>query len=124
LATLRQEARAQEVTDADVLDRLLTEAVTAKEEKPVTLRTVMARFPDRQTLERFAFGFPPSVDRKQVQELATGRFIEHGDHVVFLGPPGTGKPHRAIAPGLKAVQQRHRTRFTAAMSLIAALPQA
>jgi DNA replication protein DnaC len=40
---------------------------------------------------------------------------------VFLGPPGTGKTHLAIALGLKAVQQGYRTLFTAALPLIAAL---
>jgi DNA replication protein DnaC len=124
LETLLQEASAQELTYADFLDRLLTEEVTAKEEKHVTMRTVMARFPSRKTLESFEFGFQPSVDRKKVQELATCRFIEHGDNVVFLGPPGTGKTHLAIALGLKAVQQRYRTLFTSAMSLIAALTKA
>ena len=88
------------------------------------MRTVMARFPYRKTLESFDFGFQPSVDRKKLQERATGRFIEHGDNVVFLGPPGTGKTHLAIALGLKAVQQRYRTLLTAAMSLIAALTKA
>jgi DNA replication protein DnaC len=121
LETLLQEASAQELTDADRLDRLLTEEVTAKEEKPVTMRTVMARFPSRKTFESFDVGFQPSVDRTKLQELATGRFIEHGDNVVCLGPPGTGKTHLAIALGLKAVQQRYRTLFTSAMSLIAAL---
>lgn len=124
LDTLLQEASAQELTYADFLDRLLTEEVTAKEEKHVTMRTVMARFPYRKTLESFDFGFQPTVDRKKLQELATCRFIEHGDNVVFLGPPGTGKTHLAIALGLKAVQQRYRTLFTSALSLIAALTKA
>src|SRR5919109_3009735 len=124
LETLLQEASAQELTYADFLDRLLTEEVTAKEEKHVTMRTVMARFPYRKTFESFDFGFQPSVDRKQVQELATCRFIEHGDNVVFLGPPGTGKTHLAIALGLKAIQQGQCTLFTSAMSLIAALTKA
>ncbi len=124
LETLRQEASAQEVTYADFLDRLLTEEVTAKEEKHITMRTAMARFPYRKTLESFDFAFQPSVDRKKLQELATGRFIEHGDNVVFLGPPGTGKTHLAIALGLKAVQQGQRTLFTSAMSLVAALTKA
>jgi len=88
------------------------------------MRTVMARFPSRKTLESFAFSFQLAVDRNNLQELATGRFIEHGDHVVFLASPGTRKTHLAIALGLKAVQQRYRTLFTSAMSLIAALTKA
>jgi DNA replication protein DnaC len=119
LDTLLHEASAQELPDADCLDRLLTEEVTAKEEKPVTMRPAMARFPYRKTLESFAFGFPPAVERKKLPELATGRFLEHGENLVFLGPPGTGKTHLAIALGLKAVHQGHRTLFTSAMSLIA-----
>jgi hypothetical protein len=78
----------------------------------------------RKTLESFDFSFQPSVDRQKLQELATGRFIEHGENVVFLGPPGTGKTHLAIGLGLKAVQQGSRTVFTAALPLMAALTKA
>jgi DNA replication protein DnaC len=124
LEALLQDASAQEVTYADFLDRLLTEELTAKGEKAVAMRTAMARFPSRKTLESFEYGFQPSVDRKQLQELATGRFLDHGENVVFLGPPGTGKTHVAIGLGLKAVQQGHRTLFTSALTLIAALTKA
>jgi len=124
LETLLQEASTQELTYADFLDRLLTEEVTAKGEKDVAMRTVMARFPSRKTLESFEFSFQPSVDRKKLQELATCRFIDHGDNLVFLGPPGTGKTHLAMALGLKAVPQGYRTLFTAALPLIAALTKA
>jgi DNA replication protein DnaC len=118
LETLLQDASAQEITSADCLDRLLTEEITAKGEKAVAMRTVMARFSYRKTLESFDDGFQPAVDRKKLQDLATGRFLEYGDNIVFLGPPGTGKTHWAIGLGLKAVQQGHRTLFTSALSLI------
>jgi DNA replication protein DnaC len=124
LDTLLQEASTPELTDADGLDRLLTEEVTAKAAKPVTMRPAMARFPSRKTLETFDFGFQPSVDRKKRQELATGQFLAPGDHVVFLGPPGTGNTPLAIALGLTAVQQGQRTLFTSAMSLLAARTKA
>ena len=45
LETLIQDASAQEVTYADFLDRLLTEEITAKGEKAVPMRTMMAPFP-------------------------------------------------------------------------------
>ena len=99
LETLLQEASAQELTYADFLDRLLTEEVTAKEEKHVTMRTVMARFPYRKTLESFDFGFQPSVDRKKLQELATCRFIEHGDNVGLPGPARHGENPSGHRPG-------------------------
>lgn len=88
------------------------------------MRTVMARFPYLKTLEQFDFSFQPSVDRKKLQELATCRFIEHGENVVFLGPPGTGKTHLAVALGLKAIHQGYRTLFTSALGLIASLTKA
>jgi len=84
----------------------------------------MARFPYLKTLEPFDVSFPPSVDRKKRQELATCRFIEHGENVVFLGPPGTGKPHLAVALGLNAIPQGYRTLFTSALGLIASLTKA
>jgi len=70
LETLLQEASGQELTYADFLDRLLAEELAAKSEKYVAMRTVMARFPYRKTLENFDFSFQPSLDRKKLQELA------------------------------------------------------
>jgi DNA replication protein DnaC len=77
LETLRQDASAQEITSADFLARLLTDEMAANGEKAVAMRTVMARFPSRKTLERFDYGFQPAVDRKNLQDLATGRFPWH-----------------------------------------------
>ncbi len=81
-----QEASSRELSYTDFLDQLLSEEVTAKGEKHVAMRTVMARLPYRKTLESFDFGFQPSLDRKKIQELATCRFVEHGENVLFLGP--------------------------------------
>jgi DNA replication protein DnaC len=98
LETLLQEVSAQEFSYPEFLDWLLTEEITAKEEKYVTMRTVMARFPYRKTLQSFDCKFQPSVNCKKLQGAATGRLIERGDNVLFPAPPGTGKTHLAIAP--------------------------
>jgi DNA replication protein DnaC len=31
------------------------------------------------------------------------RFLAHGENVIFLGPPGVGKTHLAVALGVEAV---------------------
>ena len=102
--TCRQDASAQEVSSADFLDRLLAEEMAAKRANYVAMRTVLARFPDRKPLERFDCSVHPAVDRKKRQERAACRCIAHGDTLVCLGPPGTGKTQLAIGLGLKAVQ--------------------
>lgn len=124
LEAVLQEASSRELSYTDFLDQLLSEEVAAKGEKHVAMRTVMARLPYRKTLESFDFSFQPSLDRKKLQELATCRFVEHGENVIFLGPPGTGKTHLAVALGLKAIHQGIRTLFASALSLVAALTKA
>lgn len=57
----------------------------------------LAHFPFQKTLA-FDFSFQPSIDRKQIQELANLRFLAHGENVIFLGPPGSEKRTVRIIP--------------------------
>jgi DNA replication protein DnaC len=50
------------------------------------MRTRLARFPFVKSLETFDFSYQPSLDKKQIQTLATCHFLEHGENVVLLGP--------------------------------------
>jgi DNA replication protein DnaC len=124
LEALLQDATTKELSFADFLDVVLTEEVAAKTAKHVTMRTQLARFPFVKGLESFDFAYQPSIDKKQIQTLATGHFIEHGENVVILGPPGVGKTHLAVGLGLKAIERGYRVLFTTAAALIAALSRA
>ena len=66
----------------------------------------------------------PSLDKKQLRNLATCHFIEHGENVVILGPPGVGKTHLSVGLGLKAIEQGYRVLFTTAANMIATLSKA
>jgi len=124
LEALLQEATTGELPYAEFLDRLLTEEVASKTLKNVTMRTHLARFPFVKTLETFDFGYQPSIDKKQIQTIASCHFIEHGENVVLLGPPGVGKTHLAVGLGLKAIEKGYRVLFTTAAAMIAALSKA
>jgi DNA replication protein DnaC len=124
LEAVLQEASTQELSYADFLDQVLTEEVTAKTAKHITMRTSLARFPFVKGVESFEFGYQPSVDRKQIQALSTCRFIEHGENVVLLGPPGVGKTHLAVGLGLKAIEHGYRVLFTTAAAMLTTLSRA
>ena len=56
----------------------------------------IAHFPMVRELADFDFKAQPSVDRRQVRELATSRWVAPSDALLVLGPPGVGKSHLAI----------------------------
>ena len=103
-ARLEQAAK-RELSYADFLDELLALEVGSKTAKHHQMRITMARFPFQKTLESFDFKFQPSIDVKLLRELAGGRYMDSGDNVLFLGPPGVGKTHLAVALGIKACEQ-------------------
>jgi DNA replication protein DnaC len=124
LEAVLQEAAARELPYAEFLEQVLGEEVAAKTSKNIAMRTAMARFPFVKPLETFDFTYQPSVDKKQLQQLASCHFIEHGDNVIVLGPPGVGKTHLAVSLGLKAIESGYRVLFTTAAHLIAVLTKA
>ncbi len=124
LDALLQEAAAKDLSYADFLDQVLSEEVTAKAAQNITMRTSLARFPFVKSQDAFDFAYQPSLDKKQIQQVATCHFIEHGENLVILGPPGVGKSHLAIGLGLKAIERGCRVLFTTAAAMIATLTRA
>jgi len=124
LEALLQDATTKECSYADFLDQVLSEEVASKTAKHVTMRTQLARFPFVKGLESFDFPYQPSIDKKQIQTLSNCHFVEHGENLVILGPPGVGKTHLAVGLGLKAIEHGYRVLFTTAAVLIAALTRA
>jgi DNA replication protein DnaC len=124
LEALLQSATSEELSYADFLERVLGEEVASKTAKNISMRTNLAHFPFVKTLDAFDFGYQPSLDKKQVHSLASCHFIEHGENIVILGPPGVGKSHLAVGLGLKAIERGYRVLFSTAAALIATLTKA
>jgi DNA replication protein DnaC len=77
---------------------MLTEEVSFKAEKNVTMRTHLARFPFVKTLEAFDWSYQPALDKKQVQSLATCRFIETGENVILWLPSDRSPRRQSLFP--------------------------
>lgn len=124
LDQIAEEAAAKDLGYLDFLERLLEEEAQAKHHRNVTLKTQLARFPYVKRLDAFEFSFQPSLDAKRIKELASLRFLEERANVLFLGPPGVGKTHLAIALGIEAITQGYGVVFTTLSGLLSSLERA
>ena len=124
LDTLLDEAARSELTLRDALAFLCEREIARKDQRRIDMSFGLAKFPFVRDLANFDFAAQPSIDRAQIRDLATGRFIANGDALLLLGPPGVGKTHLAVALGREAIVAGYTVLFSGAMELVANLAKA
>lgn len=105
---------------SDLLDRELT----ARKENSLKVRIKQAGFPEITTLENFDWNFNPDIDQKKIRQLSELSFVEENRIALFLGKPGTGKSHCALAIGVIAATKGHRVFWTSCKKLAAQITMA
>lgn len=110
-ADLTKEAHEKSLSYTQYLDFLLQEEVASKQSRRFRLLLREASFPYNKTLEGFDFSYQPNLDKKRINDLFNVDFALKRENVIFLGPPGVGKTHLAIALGVRACQKGIRTYF-------------
>jgi DNA replication protein DnaC len=109
----------------DFLSALVGDELLRRQDRLLARRIKQAGFRDTgKTLDSFDLDFNKKMNRQLVYELATARFVERREDVLFLGAPGTGKSHLAQALGLCAIQQGHRVHYREAHVLLDELADA
>jgi len=108
----------------EILDYLVAQEIQSKEVCSLDLRMRLAGFPVEKRLEDFDFKFQPSIEKASIKEIASLKFIHNAENVVFLGPPGVGKTHLAIALGIEAAKAGFRVNFVNAPILVERLAKA
>lgn len=108
----------------DILYELTTHEVQMKEASMKIAMVKTAGFPHQKGLDAFDFEFQPSINKQQILDLASLRFIGQKENIVFMGPSGVGKSHLATAIGIIAATQRTSTYFIKCHDLIMNLKKA
>ena len=124
LDTLLDEAARSKMNLREALGFLVSREIARRDERRISMSSKLAQFPFVRELDGFDFEAQPSLDQEQIRELATCRWIAHGDTLLFLGPPGTGKTHLAVSLGREAIRQNYNVQFVTAATLVAMLAKA
>jgi DNA replication protein DnaC len=99
-----QEAQSHNLNHAEFLELLLQDELMVRSDRLLQRRVKVACFRELKTLDDFDWSFNPGIKKKQVFDLATGRFIREARDVLWLGPPGLGKSHLVQALGYQAIK--------------------
>jgi len=119
-----EQAAGRDLDYKSFLTRALEVEWRGRDQRGAETRLRQARFPWVKSLEQFDFDFQPSLDRRQLRELAGLSFIERNHNVIILGPPGVGKTHLAIGLGVKAAEAGYSVRFLTLETMMTRLVKA
>lgn len=105
----------------DFLSLLLEDEFSNRRDNGYRKRLSKAHFPARKTLEEFDFKFQPQLNKRLIFDCATCEYIRKRENLVFIGPPGVGKTHLALALGMKALEQGYKVLFASVAEMIGSL---
>ena len=124
LGSIVQQLERGETSALEAIEALLADELGWREGRRVKAALRMARLGAVKTLDSFDFSFQPALDRGRVQALAQLGFVDRREVLHFLGPPGTGKSHLAVALGVEAIRAGRSVYFMSLADLVTALARA
>lgn len=113
-----------EISVLDALVHLTDKEILHKNEMASKIQVSVAGFPFVKRVDEFNFDFQPAVNKSQIRDLCSLRFIEKKENILFFGTPGVGKTHLAVSIGVEAASKRQLTYFISCHDLIQNLRKA
>lgn len=82
----------------------------------------VANFPFLKGTEDF--DFQPAINKQEILDLKSLRFVENKENILFVGTPGVGKTHLAVSIAIEAAKHRYSTYFINFYDLMSQLKKA
>lgn len=112
LPALLDDARGQELSVLDALERLMGAEAGAAQARKLASRLHWAALPAPWRISDYDFAAQPGADQNLIRELATLRFLDEAANILFIGPPGVGKTMLSVALARAAAEAGHKVLFT------------
>ncbi len=102
-----------EITEEELqgIHKILNKEVIAKEENNRLYNVKVAAFPFLRTVDDYDFTFQPGINEEKIRAIIESTFYEEAMNIVFVGNPGTGKTHLAIAIAYTVAIRRNSVYF-------------
>ena len=79
---------------SEILKELTDKEIEFREERAALINLTISNFPYHKKLKDFDFSYQPGVNKNQIQDLCSLRFLETNDNILFIGSSGVGKTHQ------------------------------
>ncbi len=116
--TRNEQAIKEQLSYLEFLELLLSDEISNRRNNGASKRLQKAKFIQYKTLEEYNFNFQPKLNKKLIYSLGTCEFVRKKENIAFIGPPGTGKTHLAVALGIKAISQGYSVLFTTISAML------
>lgn len=114
---LHAEKPRQPLTPEAWLARLIEAEQQDRQARSLRYQLKAAKFPIHRDLAAFDWAETP-LPQSQIEQLASGSFMETAHNLILVGGTGTGKTHLATALGIAAIHRGKRVRFFNAVDLV------
>ena len=111
------QARDNSLTYEEFITILLQDEAQRRDAGNFIKRVSKAKFEEHKTLAEMQLTSYPTKEQQLIRELAGGNYLKTGQHILIMGPTGTGKTHLAQALGEQACRQGKSVRFIRAKAL-------
>lgn len=119
-----REAESEELAFSAFLRRTLESELSDRSERRLKRNLTASHIPVDKRLEDFDFNRINGISKSDITNLLDFRWIDLHENLVFLGPPGIGKTHLAIAVSLKALHAGYTVVFERMSNLVRLLKTA
>ena len=93
----------------DSLIELTDAEIAFRDERARKINITVSHFPYIKTVKDFDFSYQPTINKEQIMDFLSLRFIEQKSNIIFVGSSGVGKTHLATAIRIEAASKRIST---------------